>query len=103
MAPAVCWMSEATPVLSCPPSPMFFSGQLVDGFPPTALDHVGLVSMRYWSRSYPGPEESARCTGSMAKLVDTPGTWFQFVIVPRKIPESVAPSRGGPPLRPGTL
>ena len=66
--------------------------------------------MRYLSRSHPGPEESARWTGTMARFgrFDTPVTLAitglsQFVIAPSKIAASVGPSSRRPFGAPGTL
>ncbi len=85
-------MKPATPVLSCSPTPTLVIGHLVEAVVPAAeLVHADPpVSMRYWSRSYPGPEESARRTGTM--VVEgrlTPGlsaamaASFHWVILPR--------------------
>src|SRR5580704_6372940 len=112
MAPGVCWMKPATPVLSCSPTPILGNGHFVDGVVPAAepVQAEPPVSMRYWSRSYPGPDESARCTGTMAvegRL--TPGLsaamaeLFHDLMVPRKIPAKVGPSSFSPPDTPGRL
>jgi hypothetical protein len=67
-------------------------GHFVDAEVPAAeLVHCDPpVSMRYWSRSYPGPEESARRTGTIVVLGRlVPGLSaaiapsFHLVILPR--------------------
>ena len=55
-------------MFNCCPTPTLVTGQCVLAFVSTAaVQAEPPVSIRYWSRSYPGPEESARWTATMAR------------------------------------
>ena len=97
MAPGVCLTPPATPSLPVAPIPV---GQLTSLPTPGPLFQAALTAPRYVVKAFVVPEPSERWTttmsvpGSVAPLLSAAicGS-FHFVIVLRKMPATVGPSR----------